>query len=129
MARATRSSLNAHRSSSEPPPRPVMSTSASACRLAYRMAPAISAGASVPCTRTGSSSTLANGYLRRSMRIMSCTAAPAGDVTMAMRRGYTGSGFLCAASNSPSFRSFSFSCSKATLRSPTPSGVSPVQYS
>ena len=60
---------------------------------------------------------------------MSCTAAPAGDVTMAIRRGYFGSGFLCPSSKSPSFRSFSFSCSKATLRSPAPSGVRDVQYS
>ena len=34
MARATRSSLNAQRSSIDPPPRPVMSTSATLCALA-----------------------------------------------------------------------------------------------
>ena len=61
MARATRSSLKAHRSSMEPPPRPVISTSPSFQRLAYRMAPTISGGASAPWTRTGSSSTLALG--------------------------------------------------------------------
>ena len=60
---------------------------------------------------------------------MSWTAAPAPLVTMAIRWGYGGRGFLWAGSNSPSCWSFCFSCSKATYRSPTPSGDSWVQYS
>ena len=48
---------------------------------------------------------------------------------MAMRRGYSGSGFLWAGSNSPSRFSLSFNCSKATYRSPIPSADSDVQYS
>ena len=55
---------------------------------------------------------------------MSWIAAPAELVTMAMRWGYRGRGFLCPSSNSPSRYSLSFSCSKATYRSPTPSGDS-----
>ena len=102
MARATRSSLKAHRSSIEPPPRPVMMTSPIFHLSAYRMAPAISGGASAPCTRTGSKITLAKGYRRRRIRIISWTAAPAEDVTTAMRSGNRGSGFLWASSKSPS---------------------------
>ena len=41
----------------------------------------------------------------------------------------SGHHYFTLSSNKPSFRSFSFSCSKATLRSPAPSGVRPVQYS
>ena len=42
--------------------------------------------------------------------------------------GYGGSGFLWAGSNRPSRFSFSFNCSKATYRSPTPSADNDVQY-
>ena len=55
---------------------------------------------------------------------MSCTAAPAGEVMMAMVSGYLGSGFLCAGSKSPSRSNCALSCSKATCRSPAPSGDS-----
>ena len=51
-------------------------------------------------------------------------AAPDGDVITPMRRGYGGNGFLRAESNSPSAPSFAFSCSKATARSPAPTGTS-----
>ncbi len=49
-ARATTSSLNAHRSSIEPPPRPTISTSTSARSFAVRIACAMSAAAPSPCT-------------------------------------------------------------------------------
>ena len=50
---ATTSSLNAHRSSIEPPPRPTISTSTSARSFAVRIAPAISAAAPSPWTAVG----------------------------------------------------------------------------
>ena len=71
----------------DPPPRPVMITSPIFHLSAYRMAPTISGGASGPWTRTGSRITLAMGYRRRRMRIMSWTAAPAPEVTTAIRSG------------------------------------------
>src|SRR5215813_11103969 len=52
-ARATRSSLKAHRSSMEPPPRPTMITSSSTMVWRCARACTISPGASSPCTRTG----------------------------------------------------------------------------
>ena len=48
MVRATSSSLKAQRSSMEPPPRPVISRSATLCRLAQAMAAQSSPGASAP---------------------------------------------------------------------------------
>ena len=53
IARATASSLNAHRSSIEPPPRQTISTSTSARALAEAIAAAISAAAPAPCTAHG----------------------------------------------------------------------------
>ena len=58
IARATRSSLNAQRSSIDPPPRPTMITSTPARGPALRIAVATSAAASSPCTRAGRISTL-----------------------------------------------------------------------
>ena len=49
-ARTTISSLKAHRSSMEPPPRPTMSTSASRCLFMKRIAWAMSPAAVFPCT-------------------------------------------------------------------------------
>ncbi|CUQ25417.1 Uncharacterised protein [Flavonifractor plautii] len=87
MVRATSSSLKAQRSSMEPPPRPVISRSATLCRLAQAMAAQSSPGASAPCTRTGSTSTSASGQRAPSMRSISRTAAPAGEVMRAIFRG------------------------------------------
>ena len=53
MARATTSSLNAHKSSSEPPPRATMITSTWETRATNLRARAISAAAPSPCTRVG----------------------------------------------------------------------------
>ena len=53
MARATRSSLKAQRSSMEPPPRPTITTSSSSSAASVARAATISPGASSPCTRTG----------------------------------------------------------------------------
>ena len=100
-ARATISSLNAHRSSSEPPPRHTISTSTSACRFASRIAAAISLRAPAPCTDAGYRITGRPRKRRRSVVSTSRNAAAWRDVTMPMRRGNGGSGRLRAASNRP----------------------------
>ena len=56
-----------------------------------------------------------------------CTSLTPEDVMMAMRCGKRGRACLRSRANRPSACSFSLSCSKATCRSPTPSGVSDVQ--
>ncbi len=55
IARATPSSLNAQRSSSEPPPRARMITSTSGTAASRRSAAAIAADAPSPCTGVGAS--------------------------------------------------------------------------
>ena len=87
MAQATGSSLKAHRSSREPPPRPVMMRSMSSRLFTWWMAAAISSAAPSPCTRTGTTNTSVRGQRWRKMRIISRTAAPAGEVTRAIRLG------------------------------------------
>ena len=67
------------------------------------MAAAISPGASAPWTRTGTTATSAMGQRAPKMRSMSRTAAPAGEVTRAMRVGDSGAAASCGAgSKSPS---------------------------
>jgi len=56
--------------------------------------------------------------------MMSRTAAPLGLVTTPTLRGRKGSGCFRSSSKRPSFRSFSFSCSKASCRAPFPLGSS-----
>lgn len=91
-ARATVSSLNAHKSSMLPPPRQTISTSTSWRSAAWVMAATICAGAASPCTRVGDKSTkCADGMRRRSVLTTSSKAAP-DDETMPMRRGNAGSG-------------------------------------
>ena len=68
------------------------------------------------------------GQRRRRTLQMSWNAAAVGDVTTPMRFGYAGSGFFRAGSKSPSFESFSFSCSKARFREPRPSGWRSERY-
>ena len=87
MAWATISSLKAHRSSMDPPPRPVMIRSARSMALTRSKAAAISPAASSPWTRTGTTRTSAIGQRAPKMRIMSRTAAPAEEVTRAIRFG------------------------------------------
>ncbi len=53
IARATTSSLNAQRSSIDPPPRPTMMTSTSGTRPIAASARAMSRAAPSPCTRAG----------------------------------------------------------------------------
>ncbi len=102
IARTTASSLNDHRSSRLPPPRPTTSTSgAGSSRLAARMPATISAAAPSPWTRAGMISTSTPRQRRRSTSRKSRTAAPVGLVTKASRRGKGGSRRLRAGSNKP----------------------------
>ena len=92
-ALATRSSLNAHKSSSEPPPRPTMITSGDTLS-ASRNAETIDAGAPSPCTSAGQRISSPSGQRRDRIWIISCKAAPVLAVTTAIFSGYWGSGFL-----------------------------------
>ena len=122
MARATASSLKAHRSSSEPPPRATITTSTPGCRDTSRMARATSSQAPSPWTRHGRISSRRPAWRLVTTRTMSRTAAPSSEVTMPMVRGSSGSGRLRAAANRPSASSRRFSCSKASWSAPSPRG-------
>ena len=117
-ARATRSLLNVHRSSLEPPPRPTMTTSSPAMRPIARNAAQISASAPSPCTRVGTTSSSATGQRRSTTATMSVSAAASGLVMTAMRCAYAGSGRLRAGSSRPSFASAALAFSNATCHSP-----------
>ena len=122
MARATTSSLNAQRSSIEPPPRATMMTSTSSTRASASRARAMSAAAPSPCTRVSRTRTLARGTRANSTFRMSRTAAPSSDVTTPMRRGKGGSARLRCGSKRPSRPSRAFISSKAACRAPRPRG-------
>ena len=122
IARATTSSLNAQRSSREPPPRPTITTSTSASRFRSSMPAAISRAAPRPCTRTGRITTAAAAQRRPSTVRMSWIAAPWSAVTIPTARGQRGSGRLRASAKSPSAPSLAFSCSKASVSAPRPRG-------
>ncbi len=122
IARATASSLNAHRSSSEPPPRVSNSTSwrsafdAAACSMAT-----MAGGASLPCTGTGRISTSTNGKRRPITLSTSRIAAPRGrgDHTDASRQ--LRNRRACARHRTvPSAASFALSCSNARSNAPSP---------
>src|SRR3989475_1931693 len=120
MARATRSSLNAHRSSTDPPPRARIATSTRPARRSSALA--IETGAPSPWTRHGLTRTSASGYRRPKTARTSCIAAPASDVTSPIRRGNVGRGRFRSAENSPSPWSRSRPCSNASLTAPCPIG-------
>jgi hypothetical protein len=124
-ARATTSSLNAHRSSVEPPPRPTINRSgrwaSSAGRsLKAATASATARGASRPCTFTGHSTTSAGGNRRARPDWMSWIAAPWPDVTTPMVSGNAGSACLRSGAKSPSACSFCLSSSNAFCWAPLP---------
>ncbi len=125
IARATISSLKAHRSSSEPPPRPTIrasrATLPSRCqRLARSMASAISRAAPSPWTATGRIETWMEGQRRaRTVRI-SWMAAPVGEVMTPRCEAASGRGRLRAWSNRPSLSSRALSFSKAACSAPAP---------
>ncbi len=124
IARARASSLNAQRSSADPPPRPMITTSISGTRAMALSAATKSRAASSPCTRAARTTMRAAGWRVVRMRRMSRNAAPSSDVTTPMRRGSTGSGRLRAASNRPSAWSVRFNCSNAAWSAPRPCGSS-----
>jgi len=132
-ARTTRSSLNAHRSSSEPPPRARIvsagassgrpaSTIAEAYRATRRNAVTMLAGAPSPWTWAPTSTTWTSGQRRRSTWPTSRHTAPDGLVITAIVRGRVGNGRFRAESNSPSSASRALSASNRRARSPTPAG-------
>ena len=124
IARATASSLNAQRSSSEPPPRATTITSRSPRRLSVPSASAISLAAVSPWTRTGHTRTWRPAKRRVTTCRKSRTAAPVGEVTSPTRRGSVGSARFLAGSKSPSAARRAFSCSKASWSAPRPFGSS-----
>ena len=128
-ARTTISSLNDHRSSSEPPPRATMIRSGrgsgprSGSALKPRMAFATSAAEASPCTRTGHTNTRRGKRSARRCR-MSRITAPVGDVTTPITSGKNGSSCLRASSNRPSAASFFLRSSRSFISAPTPAGSS-----
>ena len=82
IARATSSELKHHRSSSEPPPRATMITSARPSPFNRVMALATCRAAASPCTAVGDRRSSASGYRRRTTFWM-CQTAPLGDVNYA----------------------------------------------
>ena len=120
-ARATRSSLNAQRSSRAPPPRPMIRTSASFHRQTRSMAATSDSGAPSPCT-LAATITISTSALRALATVMmSCMAAPSGLVITAIRRGNAGSARLREGSISPSFSRLRRVRSSAFRQRPSPS--------
>ena len=101
IARATISSLKAHKSSSEPPPRTRSNTSQSRRWDARWIAWAMRAAAPSPCTGTGWISTGRPGQRRRRVASTSRSAAPVGDVMTPIWRGKRGRGYLRSGANQP----------------------------
>jgi len=99
-----------------------MMTSTSPRRFSSSIAATISAAAVSPCTRTGLISTRTSAKRRPMTLRMSRIAAPDGEVTIPILPGSSGIGLLRAGSKSPSSRSRSFNCSKASWSAPTPFG-------
>jgi hypothetical protein len=120
-ARTTRSSLKAHKSSIEPPPRATISTSTSQRAAACASADTSAGGASAPCTGDGYTTTHTWGARRASVLSTSCNAAPAVDVTMPTARAKRGNGRLRALSNNPSASSLAFSRRNCSCSEPAPS--------
>ena len=116
-ARATRSLLNAHRSSIEPPPRPTISTSTGRRRTRLS-AEHTDASALAPWTWAGTTISSATGQRRAMTAWMSRSAAPSGLVTTAMRFGNSGRRRFRAGSSSPSLVSAAFAFSNASFQRP-----------
>ena len=126
MARATRSSLNAHRSSMEPPPRPTITTSRSSTDCKSRSARTIS-----PRRLLALHAAPERSAIRRSRE------APADDVQHVAdrgarwarsrcrsRAGTTGAGASARPRRAPRPPAARLSCSKASWSAPTPLGSS-----
>ena len=90
MALATLSSLNAHKSSIEPPPRPRIITSALPQLFASFRLLTISAAAASPCTSVGNMASFTLGSRLFAIWIISRTAAPVGEVITAIQPIFSG---------------------------------------
>ena len=90
ISRIKVSSLNAHKSSTLPPPRPMTTRSKSFSSREIRNPSSNSTGASSPCTLEGTTITSPRHPRRLKTLMKSFTAAPVGEVTKAMRRGMSG---------------------------------------
>ena len=102
MARATTSSLNAQRSSIEPPPRPTMTTSTPGTRpIARSAARDLERRALALHARRPDDEVRVRDSAGRSTLMMSRIAAPSSEVTMPILRGSAGSGRLRAGVEQP----------------------------
>ena len=122
IARATRSSLNAQRSSAEPPPRPTIITSTRSSAQRASIPATIRSGAPSPCTSDGARTSSASGKRRPITVWISCQTAPVGEVTTPIVRGIFGSGRLRPGSNRPSRSNRARNSSNASWSGPTPAG-------
>ena len=119
-ARAKASSLNAAKSSREPPPRASNNTSISARAATISNIRIMAGAARSPWTGVGYTTTGKAGNRLRNTRNTSCTAAPLGEVITPTARGMAGIGRLRAASNNPSAASRVLVSSKARRKAPSP---------
>ena len=127
IALATISSLNGHKSSSEPPPLAKIITSANFCSFIIFIAFAILTAAPSPWTGTGNNFIYTFGFLLVETFIISLITDPVFDVKTPIHFGILGIGFLCATSNKPSYSSFFFNSSYATCKLPKPSSCIALQ--
>ena len=128
IALATISSLNGHKSSIDPPPLPIISTSANLFLFISSMPSAIFSPAPLPCTGTGYKRIFTLGFLLVLTFIISLITAPVFDVKTPIVFGINGIGFLYFSSNKPSLLSLFFSSSYATYKSPRPSSFIAFAY-
>lgn len=124
VARTTFSSLKAMRSSSEPPPRAIMSRSGRgnvdpSIALKPLIAFVIWFAAPSPWTSTGQTMTWLGMRSARRWR-MSRITAPVGEVTTPMVLGRKGSGFFRSSANNPSSASFLRRSSSILRSAPSP---------
>ena len=120
IALATISSLKAHKSSIEPPPRPSIITSTSDS-LASLIILTIFSLAPTPCTKVGKSIISVSGNLLLIVLIISFTAAPVEAVITPTFLGILGNFFLCSGLNKPSLSNRRFNSSKSMYKLPIPS--------
>lgn len=110
IALATISSLNAHKSSIDPPPRPQMMRSNSKACATSKLCTILSL-APFPWTNAGNKIVSQIGYLLLIVLKISRIAAPVGAVIIPILFGNFGIGFLYSFRNKPSSSSFLFNFS------------------
>ena len=128
IALATISSLNGHKSSSEPPPLAKIMTSASFFSFIKFIASTIFSAAPSPCTGTGNNFIYTFGFLLVDTLIISLITAPVFDVSTPIHFGISGIFFLWFWSNKPSLESLAFNSSYALYKLPRPSSCIALQY-